>query len=862
MGLFNEGDNIEKLRKELIWLGKEKGLSSKETVCLSQKLDQALNGIYGIEDHTPNFPKLNEALNKETMILVTNMKGYIIYLNDKCSDALGYGPEELIGKHTRVFKTDVHTVKFYQELWETVTSGEVWSGEITSKRIDGTFGWYFMTIVPLLDEDQKPFQLLTIRFDITEQKEMEKQIYLKDKQLQSYSEILSKTIIGCIDSDGKILNISASAEKLLGYKFVVREELSVFNYIDPNTVPDIKQKIEELKKIPGGTMKMEIRLRSKSGEFLTFEFTAKNHLDDPKIKAIIFTSHDITKQKKFNQKIHNMLYFDSLTGLPNYRSFEEKLNIEIQHAKDHYKSLAVILLSLDDFRFINSTFGHQIGDLLLKEFSVRLKSILSDKAALHRMNGDIFVLLMKDILHPEKINQTLNKMAALINKEPFIIKGNEIYVSVSIGVSHYPYSGENQEILLKNAEIAMYRAKHNGKNQCQVFSPTMDLFSYKQFILRNDSKKALVRNEFCVYYQPRVDPVNGEMVSAEALIRWEHPKWGMVVPEEFIAMAEESGLIIPIGEWMIRKICSELKKWERENIWYKRISINLSSLQLIQANFVEKVTSILNETGVKPTWIEFEITESAVIKNEEQVIKTLQGLKSLGITIALDDFGTGYSSLSYLMKLPCDTIKIDKSLINEIHRDKDNHEIISSIIALCHKLRKSVVAEGVESKEQLMVLRKLNCDEVQGYLYSKPINEVEYKKVLKEGRKFRIDQEQTIHHVNRRKFSRVPLDFAMVADMTIEKIANKKINIGSSEVMVKNISPGGLCFYSQLKLPVRNDIILLFKTRINRTVLHLIGHVVWKEEMESNYYEYGIKFMLDRISQEQLNRQLKQYNRT
>lgn len=806
-----------------------------------------------IMDNIPiNFDVIHSVIDNEAIILITDSNGIISYLNEKCSETLGYQPIELIGEHTRIFKTGIHSTEFYQDLWKTLLSGNNWEGGITAKRKDGSTVWNFLTIFPILDSNKKPHQFLTLRTDITDLKEKERQAIVKDKQLQSFFEVLTNAVTGIMDESGKILYLSPSIEKVLGYKVSETLGLSIYDYIVPEILPDLKKSIEELKKSPDSIISLEVMLRVNNGDAITCNFTAKNYLNDPILNAIVFTSQDITLQKHINKKLEYMINYDPLTELPNSRYFEERLNLEIKQAIDHNTILAVMELGLDDIKYVNTTFGHQIGDLLLKEFANKLKNTLSENISIYRMNGDTFILLMIDVVDIGKVHQTLTEILSTIRKEPFVIEGNEIFLSGSMGVSIFPYSGENKDALLKNAEIAMFKAKNNGKNQYQVFSPTMNLYSFKQYTLRNDSKKALLSNEFRVFYQPRINPMTNELLSSEALIRWEHPKWGLVLPEEFISMAEESGLIIPIGEWLIRKVCYQIKKWEQENLWLKKVSINLSALQLLQTNFVERISSILKEIKVNPKWIEFEITETVIIEKEEQVLKTLNKLVDLGFTIALDDFGSGYSSLSYLRKIPCKTIKLDKSLIKDIFRDKDNHEIISSIIALCHRLKKTVVAEGVENEQQLIILRKLHCDEIQGDLCSKPVEELEYEGFLKEGWRFKGERAEVNPNINRRKYFRVALDIPLVADMTIEQIGGKKVDIGKSEVKVKNIGAGGLCFYSTLKMPVSKDIILSFTTEIINQVLNFKGQIVWKEEMESDYYEYGVEFILRVTEQENL----------
>jgi diguanylate cyclase (GGDEF)-like protein/PAS domain S-box-containing protein len=830
---------------------------SEEFFLESQQMGTSLKELNSVaKDSMLNFNKINSVISKEAMILVINIKGEIIYLNDKCAASLGYHPEELIRKHSRILETEMHSKKFHRDLRKSIHSGEVWKGEITAKRKDGSIKWYFMSIFPLLDDRNKPYQFLTIRKDITERKELEKQALLKEKQLNTIFEVLTNIFTGCMDQDGKIMYLSPAVEEILGYKDSERVGKSIFDNIDIKALPEFKNSIENLKKSPGSYNTMEVIVKDNNGILRLIEFSAKNCLDDPILKGIIYSCRDITEQKNIYAEIENLAHFDSLTGLPNQRYFEERLNREIDYAKENNRSIAVVRVGLDDFRYVNSILGHSKGDQLIRDFSSRMKSAFIENVHIHKMSGDNFILLIKNIVEYEKIPNLLDELIALINKEPFKIDGNDVHITVSMGVSVFPYSGESIDELLKNAEIAMLHAKNGGKNQYQIFSSTMSLNSYKQFVLRNDSKKALLRNEFDIYYQPRINPLSKEVKSVEALIRWNHPEWGLVFPDEFISMAEDSGLIIPIGEWMIRNICTKLKEYEEENLPIKKISINLSPLQLLQSNFVDMVSSILKELSVNPQWIEFEITESVFIEKEEQVLKTLTSLKNMGITIALDDFGTGYSSLNYLRKFPCDIIKIDKSLIRDIHRDKDNYEIISSIISLCHKLKKSVVAEGVETEDQLSLLQKLHCNEIQGYLYSKPVDEKEYKRILKKGIKSNEEKTVATPNMNRRAYFRVPFKVPLLADMTIEEIENKKINIGSTEIFINNIGPGGLCFSSPLKLPVGKNIKLLFITEIFCERWRLRGNIVWQKEIEDNCNQYGVKFTLNDVNHEELIRVL------
>jgi diguanylate cyclase (GGDEF)-like protein len=559
----------------------------------------------------------------------------------------------------------------------------------------------------------------------------------------------------------------------------------------------------------------------------------------------------ITRSKKIDEEMKRMAFFDYLTRLPNRRYLENQLRKEILRAKGNKTSFALMLIDLDEFKYVNNSFGHSIGDQLLEDFSARLRDSYSHDEILCRLDGDEFIILMLGIFSLEEIHKHAGKLVSIINEKPFTVRGNDFFITISVGVSVYPYSGESVDLLLKNADMAMFRAKSNGKNQYQIFSPTMNLFTYKQFTLRNDSKRALVNNEYSIFYQPRFNPITNELTGAEALIRWNHPRWGLVSPDEFISMAEESGLIVPIGEWMLKMVCRQLKSWQMDGLPIKKVSINISSLELLQSNFIEMVSSILKENNVDPKWIEFEITERMIIDKEEKALKTLMSIKKLGISIALDDFGTGYSAINYLWKFPCDIIKIDKSLIKDMQVHSASYEVVAAIIALCKKLKKKVVAEGVETTEQLELLQKLACEEIQGFLYSKPVKEQRFSQYLKQG-KWVPENKLVSHYENKRQYFRVLLTYPLEADMTIERIGMKELNIGSTKVLIEDIGPGGLRFISAINLPKKEDIILRFTTEIFLGTFQINGHIVWSSELDDHIFQYGVKFNIDEIRRESL----------
>lgn len=422
--------------------------------------------------------------------------------------------------------------------------------------------------------------------------------------------------------------------------------------------------------------------------------------------------------KEKNEEIKNHAYYDFLTGLPNLRLFN-KMALDFA-TMDNKKPIAILFLDLDRFKFVNDMLGHSAGDFILKAASDRVRDLLEQDQTISRIGGDEFILLL-----PNTDNDGAKNIAEEILKEfekPIVFKGNEFFITASLGISLFPRDSEDMEDVIKNADIAMYRAKEQGRNNYQFYSSDMIEVIQRKAVLEKGMRKALERDEFVLHYQPQINIQSGILVGNEALIRWYHPELGMISPLEFIPLAEETGFINMLGEWILRTACKQNKQWHDTGFPAMKVSVNLSMRQFQQANLLELITEILQETGLEPQYLELEITESIAMYNEDHVISKLQALKNTGMKIAIDDFGTGYSSLSYLKKFPIDNLKIDKSFVSDISHDSDDAMIISTIIAMARQLKVNVIAEGVETEEQLEFLRVKNCHEVQGYLFSKPLS--------------------------------------------------------------------------------------------------------------------------------------------
>lgn len=416
-----------------------------------------------------------------------------------------------------------------------------------------------------------------------------------------------------------------------------------------------------------------------------------------------------------------VVFYDSLTGLPNRVLFKQRLHHALSKRNARTKGLSVLFLDLDQFKQVNDTMGHEIGDLLLKTIADRLRACLPSDIVLARLGGDEFALLAPNRANAEAAGKLCGSVFECL-RDSILLGQHEIFTTTSIGIAFYPSQGATAEALMKNAEAAMYRAKQQGRNNYQFYlAPERSDSQIERFAMEVMLRKALEKDELLVYYQPRIDTKTEQVVCVEALVRWQHPSLGLIPPQDFIPLAEETGLIVQLGEQVLRKACMQVKQWQNEGLKQLSVSVNLSPLQFRQQHLPSVIGRILRQSGLAPASLELEITESAAMHNVTRTILMLRELKEMGVNISIDDFGTGYSSLSYLKKFPIDALKVDRSFTSGIHEDPDNAAIVNAIIALAKILKLTVTAEGVETEAQYLYLRQHNCDEVQGYLFGKPM---------------------------------------------------------------------------------------------------------------------------------------------
>lgn len=453
---------------------------------------------------------------------------------------------------------------------------------------------------------------------------------------------------------------------------------------------------------------------------------------------------DVSQLKRAEEEIMHLAFYDGLTGLANRMLFLDRLDMAIKDSTRNDQKFALLFLDLDRFKRINDTLGHHIGDLLLKQVAEKMQACIRStdlatrnvmdrsEPTISRLAGDEFTIILSNIRSPESAALVARRLIKEISTE-YDLEGQEVSVSASIGISVFPNDGQTADILLRNADSAMYNAKNSGKNQFQFYIESLNIVATERFSLERDLARAIDRNELVLYYQPQIDLATRKIVGAEALIRWMHPQKGMVPPDKFIHVAEESGLIIDINKWVLLMACRQSDGWIKNGFPDLNIAVNLSGYKFAHQNIVTSIRDVLETTRLDPTNIEIEITETILMQETEETIETLKEIKDLGVRIALDDFGTGYSSLSYLTTFPVDVIKIDRSFVIGSTIHKNNRIIIKAIIAMGHSLGKKILAEGIETEEQYELLKSYGCDEAQGYYFKAPVPATEFFRLLKMG---------------------------------------------------------------------------------------------------------------------------------
>jgi diguanylate cyclase (GGDEF)-like protein/PAS domain S-box-containing protein len=660
---------------------------------------------------------------REGLMQVSN-SGVIELVNHRFCDMVGYSREELVGRQASDLLVDARDRELLRQQISLRQLGASDQYELKVRRADGEIIWLEIGGAPVFDAAGNVIGSIGVHNDITVRKRAEAAL----RESEALYRLMAENTTDLISRhapDGVSLYVSPACMALLGYEqtdMIGRTAYSFIHRADRRAVREAHEKALQ----DNAPVTVSFRIRRKDGAYVWFESTSRavHGLTDD-VREIVAVSRDVSERKHAEARIEYQAYHDSLTGLPNRLLFKERLTVALAHARRQRRPLAVMFLDIDRFKLVNDTLGHSAGDQLLRIIATRLLGALREEDTIARMGGDEFTVLISRLSGGDDAARIATKILDTI-AQPISIDGQELFLTTSIGIALCPNDGENAEILLRNADNAMYRAKEMGRNSYQLCAPAMNIRALERLALENSLRRAVERNELVLHYQPQIDLRSRSIIGVEALLRWNHPERGLIMPGTFIPIAEETRMIVPIGEWVLREACRQARKWQQTHYPGLRVAVNLSPRQFQQPDLKRVIASALSDAGLDACYLELEITEGTAMQNTDRTVATLQGLRELGVSISIDDFGTGHSSLSYLRSFPIDGVKIDQTFVHEIEASRSDRAILSAVIAMAHGLNLRVIAEGVETEAQVDFLHAEGCDEVQGFLFSpgKPVDQL------------------------------------------------------------------------------------------------------------------------------------------
>lgn len=666
---------------------------------------------------------LNSSISETFQLLMMDKDGFIIYIDEQFCRRLGYTKEELLHQHHRIIHAGVHDALFYKKMWETVNEGEVWEGDICTVTKSGEMIWFRTNIIPSVEDGKTNTSFLVFRTDISDVKNEDK--LLVEALNDDYRKVLRQLM-------NLIFRVRKHKESD-SYRFMMIEgKLAKRLAIPTNNTHD-----QSLDVVFGDLEQHRINEffdRVFSGEEVTFKhqygaiylYTMLSPIiENGDVVEVVGSSIDITSLEKAEEQVRHLAFYDQLTNLPNRTKLREDLDYYVDNGEQ--TPFAVLYCDIDRLKYINDTLGEVIGDQVIQIISERLKKVIAENGSLYRFGGDEFVAIING--SPEHVDRITEAILWQI-KQPITLQGHEFFVTSSIGISLFAPDIDNGEQLLNHASVAVHYCKVNGRNSKLCYSPEMNNMYNDILFLEGELRKALRRDQFELFYQPQIDVAQGQVIGLEALIRWNHPEKGYIPPNKFIPLAEESGLINQLGQWVIKEACSQHVKWVNKGHDPIKIAVNISAIELQQFGFADQVEQIMIETKMAPQFLEIEITENSVMQNTEDCIKTMNRLRAMGVSLSIDDFGTGYSSFGYLRKFPINYLKIDQSFIRSALVEPSSAEIVKAMIQLAHTFGLKVVAEGVEEKDILQLLQNQKCDYYQGYYFSKPVSALELETVV------------------------------------------------------------------------------------------------------------------------------------
>lgn len=648
-------------------------------------------------------------------VFITDPHGKIEYVNPAFERLTGFTAEEAIGASPALIKSAHHDEAFFHSLWDTILAGGVFQETFVNRRKDGVLFYEEQTIAPLFDDSMKISSFVSTGRDVTDR------VHSEEKRAQLL-EILEATtdFVAIMDGEGRLHYLNRAGRAMLGWS----DDEDIGTRDMSECYPEWAAQRILMEAFPAahrdGAWHGEGIVNGANGKEIAVSQVVLAHSGKNDATAFFSTiARDISERKHFEQELKRQATHDALTELPNRLLLEEHLATELARAQRGGFLTAVLFLDIDNFKRINDSLGHAAGDAMLRHVAQRLRESMRPDDVVARYGGDEFTILVGGLSTPDSVLAVLHQLREAFGTAIYIA-GQDVYAAFSMGISVYPHDGSDPETLLKNADTAMYRAKANGRNQYQFYAPEMNARGEELLALETDLRRALDRKEFVLFYQPQLDLRNGQIAGMEALLRWQHPEHGLMSPDDFVPILEETGLIVSVGEWALRSACTQYRKFIEAGLAPVRVSVNVSARQFREQALLDRVHQAIRDEGIPPHHLELEITESTAMHDVQLTSEILGALDALGVRLAIDDFGTGYSSLAYLKRFPLDVLKIDRTFIPDSPKDGNVSVIAEASITLGHKLGLEVIAEGVETMEQLEFLRMHDCDILQGYCFSRP----------------------------------------------------------------------------------------------------------------------------------------------